>query len=84
MPLRRKPFRQLQHRIEDIGYQNSEFAAAMGWSGPALSARLHGRTPWSMADAFRVCKLLQIPLGEMASYFADAAEPDAQKEGVRR
>lgn len=53
MPVQRRLFLQLRHRIEDAGYQDQEFAAEMGWPGSVLSARLNGRTPWNMADAFR-------------------------------
>ena len=83
MPVQRRLFRQLRHRIEDAGYQDQEFAAKMGWPGSVLSARLNGRTPWSMADAFRACGLLQIPLEEMSNYFADAVEAEARKERAR-
>ena len=83
MPVQRRLFLQLRHRIEDAGYQDQEFAAEMGWPGSVLSARLNGRTPWSMADAFRACSLLQIPLEEMFNYFADAVEAEARKERAR-
>ena len=83
MPVQRRLFLQLRHRIEDAGYQDQEFAAEMGWPGSVLSARLNGRTPWSMADAFRACSLLQIPLEEMSKYFADAVEAEARKERAR-
>lgn len=83
MPVQRRLFLQLRHRIEDAGYQDQEFAAEMGWPGSLLSARLNGRTPWSMADAFRACSLLQIPLEEMSNYFADAVEAEARKERAR-
>ncbi len=83
MTAQRRLFLQLRHRIEDAGYQDQEFAAEMGWPGPVLSARLNGRTPWSMADAFRACSLLQIPLEEMSNYFADAVEAEARKERAR-
>lgn len=83
MPVQRRLFLQLRHRIEDAGYRDQEFAAEMGWPGSVLSARLNGRTPWSMADAFRACGLLQIPLEEMSNYFADAVEAEARKERAR-
>lgn len=83
MPVQRRLFLQLRHRIEDAGYQDQEFAAEMGWPGSVLSARLNGRTPWSMADAFRACSLLPIPLEEMSNYFADAVEAEARKERAR-
>ena len=83
MPVQRRLFLQLRHRIEDAGYQDQEFAAEMGWPGSVLSARLNGLTPWSMADAFRACSLLQIPLEEMSNYFADAVEAEARKERAR-
>ena len=83
MPVQRRLFLQLRHRIEDAGYQDQEFAAEMCWPGSVLSARLNGRTPWSMADAFRACGLLQIPLEEMSNYFADAVEAEARKERAR-
>ncbi len=83
MPAQRRLFLQLRHRIEDAGYQDQEFAAEMGWPGSVLSARLNGRTPWNMADAFRACSLLQIPLEEMSNYFADAVEAEARKERAR-
>lgn len=83
MTAQRRLFLQLRHRIEDAGYQDQEFAAEMGWPGSVLSARLNGRTPWSMADAFRACGLLQIPLEEMSNYFADAVEAEARKERAR-
>lgn len=83
MPVQRRLFLQLRHRIEDAGYQDQEFAAEMGWPGSVLSARLNGRTSWSMADAFRACSLLQIPLEEMSNYFADAVEAEARKERAR-
>ena len=42
MPVQRRLFLQLRHRIEDAGYQDQEFAAEMGWPGSVLSARLNG------------------------------------------
>lgn len=83
MPVQRRLFRQLRHRIEDAGYRDQEFAAELGWPASVLSARLNGRTPWTVVDAFKVCGLLQIPPEEMSNYFADAVEAEARKERVR-
>ncbi len=83
MPAKRKLFLQLRHKIEDAGYTNSEFAAELGIGAPLLSARLSGRTPWTMAEALKACDLLEIPPEDLCGYFADAAAAASRREAAR-
>lgn len=72
MPVPRKLFLQLRHKIEDAGYQVQDVAEHFGHTPSWASSRLSGQVPWSVADALKVCDLVGIPQDEIANYFKDA------------
>ncbi|MGP2526459.1 DUF739 family protein [Acidaminococcus sp. LBK-2] len=62
-------YSKLKGRIKEIFGTQEAFAAAMGMSSAALSARLNNVNNFSQAEIDLACKLLHIPDGEIRSYF---------------
>lgn len=48
---------------------NNAFAIAMCMSAATLSAKLNGRTEWTVPEMALACKLLGIPLEKAHEYF---------------
>lgn len=73
MPNPNQQFKQLRRAIQDAGYLDRDFAAAMGVSGPVMSNRLSGKAPWMVSEALKACELLHIPPEDFCIYFKDCA-----------
>lgn len=62
-------YSKLKGRIKEVFGTQEAFAAAMGMSSAALSARLNNVNNFSQTEIDLACKLLHIPDGEIRSYF---------------
>lgn len=61
--------RKLKARITEYFGTQEAFAAAMGLSPFALSARMTGRVEWSRSEIEKALTLLEIPVEETHIYF---------------
>lgn len=55
--------------IKAHGFKLYDFAEEIGLTGAALSNRLHGRTDWTLPEAQRACKVLDMSLAEFSGFF---------------
>lgn len=62
-------FRELRCEILRQGYYAQDVADAIGISKAAMSARLNGKTAWTMQDVYEICDLLRIPYEKIPFYF---------------
>lgn len=71
MPKLVNKFKALRCQMVMMDMHQADLAASVGMSRSELNARMIGRTPWSMADAYRVCAALQINPVELPKYFPE-------------
>ena len=62
-------YSKLRGKIREVYHSEFEFAKAMNLSRTTLSAKLNGKTQWSMSEVENSCKLLTIPMSEIEIYF---------------
>ena len=62
-------FSKLRGRIKEIYGTESSFSRAMGMNRCTISAKLNHQSEWTRADIEKACTLLNIPLGDVESYF---------------
>jgi len=62
-------FRELRVAILKHGYYAKDVARALHMTEGAMSARLNGKTPWSLSEVYSVCDLLSIPYAEIPAYW---------------
>ena len=51
------------------GIDQNDIARTIGKSPSYVSLRLNGHVPWTMAEAYAICELLQLPITEIVRYF---------------
>jgi len=64
----------LRGRIAENGLNLTEAAAKLGYSVPALSAKLCGRTRFSTDDIKNICRGLGIKKAQIPDYFFEDME----------
>lgn len=62
-------YSKLRGKIKEVFGSQDAFAVAMSMNPSTLSAKLTGKTDWSIREAELACRLLGISLGEMHLYF---------------
>ena len=62
-------YRKLRGKIREVYGSQDAFAADMGVNPSTMSAKLTGKTDWSVKEAELACRLLGISLEEMHIYF---------------
>lgn len=62
-------YNKLRGRIREVFGSQDAFAAAMNMNPSTLSAKLNGKTDWTIKEVELACCLLHIPLFEMHIYF---------------
>lgn len=55
--------------VKARGMKMRDLADAIGIGPSVLSSRIHGRTPWTLTEVQRTCKVLGMSLSEFAEYF---------------
>ena len=63
------PFRKLRVAILDRGYYAKDIANAIHISEAAMSARLNGKTPWTLREIYEVCDALNIRYEDIPQFF---------------
>lgn len=58
-------------KLKAKGMHNEDLAAAVGLIPSALSSRVRGRTPWSLAEAVKTCGILGADLSEFVHFFGN-------------
>lgn len=71
MPKLVNKFKALRCQMVMMDMHQADLAASVGMSRSELNARMIGRTPWSLADVYRVCQALEIDLAEIRKYFPE-------------
>jgi transcriptional regulator with XRE-family HTH domain len=59
----------LKKRLENVGMTQKELASAIGISQPALSQKLTGVRPLTLAEAERIANALEIEPRDFGRYF---------------
>ena len=62
-------YNKLRGKIKEKGLTEGEFARQINLSNSGLSARLNGKTEWSISEMGIVCSVLSIPLNKAHEYF---------------
>lgn len=62
-------YAKLRGRIKEIFGTQEAFAKAIGISSVSLSQRLNNALEFTQEEIFNSCKVLNIPLTDMMSYF---------------
>lgn len=62
-------YAKLRGRIREKFGTQSVFAESIGINDATLSAKLNKRTPWTLPEVEKACKLLEIPLSQAYLYF---------------
>lgn len=62
-------YRKLRGKIREVYGAQDAFAADMGMNPSTMSAKLTGKTDWSIKEAELACRLLEISLEDMHIYF---------------
>ena len=68
-------FSKLLGRITEKFGTQTKFASAMGWSERTNSIKLNSIVDWKQSDILRACKILEIGMEEIPTYFFT---PDVQ------
>ena len=74
-----KKFKRLWIRIREMDMANKEAAIKAGMTAVELSNRMTKKVPWSLAEAYRMCEALEIPLEQLAEYFPPHEIKDAAR-----
>ena len=70
-PLPDDPVAWFRGLLKDAGLHSEDVAAAIGLPPSCLSARVRGRTPWTLPEAAEVCKALGADISVFARVFCD-------------
>lgn len=62
-------YRKLLGKITEKYEKRYAFAAAIGWSERTCSLKLNGKKQWKQSEMSEACKLLDIPVCDIATYF---------------
>lgn len=62
-------YHKLRGKIKEKGLTEKEFAKQVNLSSSGLSARLNGKTEWSISEMESVCMALSIPINNAPEYF---------------
>ena len=62
-------YAKLLGRMRERGFTQDRLAKAIGINKATLSAKLNNRFCFSQEEILEICKLLNIPLSEIADYF---------------
>lgn len=68
-PLPDDPVTWFRSKLKAAGLHSEDVAAAVGLAPSGLSARVRGRTPWSLPEAAGACSLLGADLSEFVHFF---------------
>ncbi len=63
------PFRELRVLILKRGYYAKDIARMLNMSEANFSAKLNGKSPWRLEEAYRICEVLDIPYSDIPQYF---------------
>lgn len=58
-------------KLKAAGLHNEDLAAAVGLTPSTLSARVRGRTPWTLTEAITTCGILGADLSEFVHFFGN-------------
>ena len=59
----------LRERIQQVYTTQQAFAVAMGKNTVSINAKLNGKTDWTSKEIEKACRLLDISMVDMPSYF---------------
>lgn len=62
-------YRKLLGKITEKYGKRYAFASAIKWSERTCSLKLNGKVEWKQSEISEACKLLAIPVGDIATYF---------------
>lgn len=64
-----KPFKRLRVELAVNEIEQQDIAKLIGRSVFYVSARMTGKAPWTLPEAYTICKRLNIPLDQLLDYF---------------
>lgn len=64
-----KRYKRLRAAMSAAGVTGQDIARRLDCSGNTISARMTGRVPWSMSDAYMVLDMLSLPSDQIYTYF---------------
>lgn len=73
-----RKFLVLRYHIAVAGYTAQAFGAAIGLTQQAISARLNGRTPWTVEEAMAACDVLELDYKEIGTLFKECRRGEEQ------
>lgn len=62
-------FNHLRGRLMQLGLNQTTAGRRLGLSQPAMSARMTGRTPWSLDEMYQLLDICHAPAAELPIYF---------------
>lgn len=73
-------YRKLRGAMTERGILQSDLAAELGLPQQSISNRMTNRTPWTIAEAYTVLRVLRLPVDTVGQYFPPEgiAEGDAK------
>ena len=74
-------YRRLRGRIVERFVSQARFAKAMGMTSQMLSARLTGRSAFTVGEVWYACKMLGIGDADIGHYFFCLEEKEASHHG---
>lgn len=63
------PIEWFRSKLKAAGLHSEDVAAAVGLAPSGLSARVRGRTPWSLEESAKACETLGADLKEFAHFY---------------
>lgn len=82
LPISRKPHAKLRGAMHEKDASGKYIARRWGITEQAFSARMTGKTPWSIHEIYALMELLGLEPERMAEYFPDYRKD--KKKGGRR
>ena len=74
-------YRYLSGRLRELGLNQEDLGDALGISGPAISHRFTGRTPWTIDDMYKVLEVCRATPEELHIYFPPQV-PEVRKRRI--
>lgn len=73
-------YKNLRKHLLDKEILHKDAARLIGMPNPTFASRMQGKYPWDMAQVYALCKLLDIPLSDIAEYFPARDTPQKASE----
>lgn len=64
-----RPFHKLRVRFAEMELKQNEVARRANMAPSTLTARMHGKQPWTSTEIIRVAAVLDIPTSEIGAFF---------------